>query len=156
MSIAVEAGLDPDGSVDVHIEDSVEIDEIPHFVRARHDFHAELRTKVKNRVVHGLRTLTSLREFADADRYGDVTIVAALSTDTIKSVLESAESGQPITIATLNSEDRVECAGAVKGENVHSGPSLSDLDLSNDSTIADLLSALNSRCATHAHALVHA
>ncbi|WP_190273576.1 hypothetical protein, partial [Crystallibacter crystallopoietes] len=140
LSAAVAAGLDPEGTVDVHLEDVLEVDDIQFFVRFRHDSRTAERFDVAQRVMAAVHSDPALRENTDADRFGDVVLIAALPDDTIESSLATAGGGEPVTVASVTADGQhVSCIGVILGAESAHGPSLGSLGLTTHSTVAELL-----------------
>lgn len=153
---AIEAGLDPDGEVTVHIEDSFDLDGTQYFVRARHDFYSTERTRVKTLAIKGLHDNPEMRDYGDEDRFGDVTVVVALPSDSVDSTLATAETNQPIMIVVEGEPNVLRCAGIVCGDGSHEGPSLSDWGLDGKSTVGELLEQVEEHALHESRRLVHA
>jgi hypothetical protein len=155
---AVAAGLDPDGDVEVHVEDVLLVKDVQYFVRARHDFRAEARIEVAQRIVDQITHDDELRDYAVPDVFGDVLLIAALPSDSISATLASAENGQPIVVASVDpDEDRVVCVAIVRNSAEPNGPTLEALGLSDGSTVHALLQ-MKSKLRNHSrdHELVQA
>lgn len=140
MSVAKAAGLADDGDFDVHIEETVCLEDTQYFVRARHDFRAKLRLAVLDRILHELRTNKELRDHAAKDDFDDVVFIAALPSDTVAATIATARAGQPINVASVNpvTED-LACLAVVHDAAEATGPSLGDLGLNTDSPVEKLL-----------------
>ena len=158
MAVAREAGLAADGSVQVHVEQMDTIDDIQYFVRWREDYRSRDRLRVVKRVGNQLHASRGLREYADADAYGDVVLIAALPTDTIGQTLATAEAGRPVTVCTT--EEGIESVSAIgivlgtPGNLPSHEVTLTSLGLDKDSTIQQLLAASGSQSALRNHELV--
>jgi hypothetical protein len=158
MEAAVAAGLDPDGNVQVHTEEVLSVDDCQYFVRIRHDFHANARANVAQRIIDQILNDADLRDYAVADEFGDALFIAALPTDTIGMTLASAAAGQPVTVSSVDTaEERVHCISIVRNAPEPNGPTLEALGLSERSTVHALLE-MKSRLKNHSrdHELVQA
>lgn len=151
LATAVAAGLDVDGEIDVHTEDVIVVGGVQYFVRAKHDYHADARIAISQRVVDQIVGDSALRDYAVADSYGDVLFVTALPTDSIGSALSSAERGQPVTVSSIDPQDEhIMCIAIVRDADEPNGPTLEALGLSERSTVHALLQ-MKSRLRNHDH-----
>lgn len=158
METAVAAGLDPDGNVQVHTEQVVAVEDCQFFVRARHDYYADARVSVSQRLVDQILNDPGIREYAIKDEYGDALFIAALPTDSIRTVLATAEPGQPIVVGSVESdEDSVRCISIVRDAPKPNGPTLQALGLDESSSVHELLQ-MKSHLKNHSrnHELVQA
>lgn len=140
MSVAKAAGLADDGDFDVHIEETLCLEDTQYFVRARHDFRADLRLAVLDRILHELRSNKEMRDHAAKDDLDDVIFIAALPSDTIAATIATARSGQPINVASVNpvTED-LACVAVIHDAAEATGPSLEELGLDPLSPVEKLL-----------------
>jgi hypothetical protein len=140
MSIARSAGLSEDGEFDVHIEETICVEDIQYFVRARQGFRAHLRMAVVDRILQELVSNKELRDHAARDDLDDVTFIAALPSDTIRSTIATARSGQPVNVAAVDAETEALVTVAVVHDAAEAtGPSLEELGLGRDSPVERLL-----------------
>jgi hypothetical protein len=140
MSIAKAAGLAEDGEFDVHIEETLCVEDTQYFVRARHDFRADLRLAVLDRILHELRTNKEVRDHAAKDDLDDVIFIAALPSDTISATIATARAGQPLNVASVNPvTESLACVAVVHDAAEATGPSLGELGLGPDSPVEKLL-----------------
>lgn len=156
MKTAVAAGLDPDGELNVNLEFAFPTDDVTYFVRMRHDFHADDRIAMCQRISNQVLNDEGLREYAEVDRFGDAVLIAALPSDSIRAALATAAPGEPVTLSSVDpASKRVMCVVIVLGrrplQTEDSGPKLSDMGLTLDSTVGELLAL-----AVERRELVHA
>ncbi|GAB3557808.1 hypothetical protein GCM10027405_03250 [Arthrobacter alkaliphilus] len=151
FTLAVAAGLSPDGDIDVHLQRAIEIDSKQFFVRARQDFRGEERGRLATRICDELDQDPNLREYADADRYDDALIIATLSSDLIESVMSGVEEHQPLTIGMESSDGSAHYIGVVTSNGSTPGPRLSDLGLDSSSTIGQMFEKLGVGPSAHDH-----
>lgn len=151
FQLAVAAGLAPDGTVDVHIQASLEVDEKQFFVRSRHDHRAADRARLAAQIEEELRRDPDLRAYADEDKYGDAVVVATLASDRIVNVIVGAEPGQPLTLGMRSSEGSVHYIGMLASESGSQGRRLSDLGLDVSSTVGQMFERLGVGSHNHQH-----
>ena len=152
FNLALAAGLSPDGSVDVHVQKAFEVDGKQFFVRSRHDHWGDERAQLATQIAEELQRDSGLRDYADADRYDDVVVVATLAADRIHDVLVGAEDGQPLTIGMLGSAgDLIHYIGMLSSSGAAEGRRLSDLGLDIWSTIGQMFQTLGIDSSSHQH-----
>lgn len=140
MAIAVSAGLSEDGEFEVHVEETLNVDDVQYFVRSRHDFRAEVRMVVVNRILHEISSNKDFREHAARDDLDDAVFIAALATDTIASTIASATPGQPVNVASVSpASDELSCLAVIREATDATGPSLEELGLGPESPVGELL-----------------
>ena len=97
FNLAVDAGLDADGSIDVHIQQAMEFEGKQFFVRARHDHRGAERGMLAATIGQELAHDSGLRDYVDADRFDDAVVVATLPSDRIHDVMAGADENAPLT-----------------------------------------------------------
>ncbi|WP_140416649.1 hypothetical protein, partial [Arthrobacter globiformis] len=135
FTLAVAAGLSPDGDIDVHLQKALEIDGKQFFVRVRHDFRSEERGRLATRICNELDQDPGLRNYADPDRYEDALIIATLSSDLIQSVMNGVDEHQPFTIGMQSADGSAHYIGILTSNGSSQGLKLSDLGLDGSSTV---------------------
>lgn len=155
MKIAIAAGLSEDGEFHVHIEETLTVDDVQYFVRARHDFRAESRLAVLDRVLHEIRTNKEFRDHAAKDDLDDVIFIAALPSDTIAATIESASPRQPVNVASVSPiTEHLSCVAIIREAVEVTGPSLDELGLGPDSPVEKLLQVESDIRLSHDHELI--
>ncbi|MDQ0923091.1 hypothetical protein QF038_001599 [Pseudarthrobacter sp. W1I19] len=155
MQIAIAAGLSEDGEFQVHIEETLTVEDVQYFVRARHDFRADSRLAVVDRVLHEISTNKEFRDHATKDNLDDVIIIAALPADTIAATIQSASPRQPVNVASVSPvTEHLSCVAIVRDAAEVSGPSLDELGLGPDSPVEKLLQMEHEIRLSHDHELI--
>lgn len=155
MSVAKSAGLADDGEFDVHVEETICVEDVQYFVRARNDYWASLRMAVVDRILQEISTNKDLREHAVRDDLDDVTFIAALPTDTIAATIATARAGQPVNIAAVEPvSEGLSCVAIIHDAANPSGPSLGELGLGPDSPVEKLLLMEPELRHSHEHELI--
>lgn len=139
--LAVDAGLKPEGSIDVHVQHALEVDGRQFFIRARHDHRSAERSDLAARVVHELLQDAGLRTYVDADQFDDAFVVATLPIDRIHDVMIAADDAAPLTIAMQTSDGSVHYVGMLSAGSSSPGRRLSDLGLDASSTVGAIFAA---------------
>ncbi|PZE26241.1 hypothetical protein DEJ02_12280 [Curtobacterium sp. MCLR17_042] len=147
FTIAVEAGMDPHGSLYEYEQHVIEVDDRVFAVRVKGDYAAHERVDIASDVMEHIASDGGLRAYTTEDDLGDTVIVVALPTDRIADVTASLDDSQPATIAVqLPEEDSISYTGIVRGapRDTHAIP-LSDVGLDGQSTVASLFARLSER-----------
>ncbi|WP_344880447.1 hypothetical protein [Zhihengliuella alba] len=142
-SLAVEAGLDPDGSIDGHMEFALEIEGDTFLLRARHDARFDDRRDVAHRIERALHTDAGIREYAETDSLGDKVVVAALPNDRLRDVMATVLVDQPVTIGCVTNPGTLEFIGISMASTVEYRRTLADMDLTSSSTVGELMLRAN-------------
>ncbi|WIB16665.1 hypothetical protein DEJ34_05930 [Curtobacterium sp. MCPF17_050] len=147
FAIAVEAGMDPHGSLFEYEQHVIEVEDRVFAVRVKGDYSAGERVEIATDVLAHIASDGGLRSYTTEDDLGDTVIVVALPTDRIVDVTASLDDSQPATIAVqLPQEDSISYTGIVRGAPRENHVlRLSDVGLDGGSTVADLFARLSER-----------
>jgi hypothetical protein len=144
MGIAVGAGLKHGGSLVIHFQSIVLIDDDTFVVRMKNDFNVDRRLEVGREIEGALHTDPNLRGYATADSTGDFVFVAALGRDRLYPTLNSMDPTEPVTLAVKNeTTGQIDCIGLLRRapENSHALRTLQGLGLPQDATCDDMITA---------------
>ena len=151
FNLAVDAGLDADGSIDVHIQQAMEFEGKQFFVRARHDHRGAERGMLAATIGQEFAHDSGLRDYVDADRFDDAVVVATLPSDRIHDVMAGADENAPLTIGMQTADGSVHYIGMLSVTSASRGRQLSDLGLDASSTVGAMFAALGTDPATSQH-----
>ncbi|QHK21865.1 hypothetical protein GU243_21815 [Pseudarthrobacter psychrotolerans] len=151
FTLAVDAGLSPDGSIDVHVQQAMEFAGKQFFVRARHDHRQDERGKLAAQIGQELAHDPGLQAYVDADRFDDAVVVATLPSDRIHDVMEGADDNAPLTIGMRTADGSVHYIGMLSVTSDSRGRRLSDLGLDASSTIGAVFASLGTDPSTSQH-----
>jgi hypothetical protein len=149
--LAVDAGLDPAGSIDLHIQQAIEVEGRQFFVRSRHDHRIDERGDLAAQVAKELAHDQGLRDYIDADRFDDAVVVATLSQDRIHDVMVGADDNGPLTIGMKTSDGSIHYIGMRNATSASPGRRLSDIGLDASSTIGEIFAALGTNPSSSQH-----
>lgn len=139
--LAVDAGLDPEGYIDVHVQQALDIDGKQFFIRARHDHAGLVRADLASQIAGELLKDAELRNYVDTDSFDDAVIVAALPGDRIHGVMAGADGKEPLTIAMRTPDGSIHYVGMLSATGAATGRRLSDLGLDMSSTVGAIFAA---------------
>ncbi|CAN5376645.1 hypothetical protein BH09ACT6_BH09ACT6_18300 [soil metagenome] len=142
--IAVESGLDPQGSFESYVQRVLVIDESAFVVRVKDDHYYIDRLRLTNEITAHLIDDPDLRAFARKDSLGDAVFLACRSADKVILAAQSMERGEPAT-AAIARDGHIGYLSLVPPTPVGAEEkrSLESVGLSGDSTLGELFKTVD-------------
>jgi len=142
FDLARAAGLDDGGSVQIYAQMVFECDDQVVVVRACEDYFIGDRARHVVEVRNHVSSDPELRAYAPPSSLGDLVFVAALPGDSIRSVIESLEVGEPTTVAVERAGD-LEYLPFVRHQGFGESQFLTERGLTQDSTVDALFATFD-------------